>query len=405
MSKNILAEAIADANMVKKMAVAHAKQQIEEAFTPHLSKMISDRLLNEDNDASSEIAGKSVTVDNPGPKEPSAAASDSSHVENPGLEVDTFDDPAKALSGKAVNEDQFPTDEDPAMDASMGGPPMDAPVEEPAMDFGAEGGEPDELDLDAIIRELELDLQGGDDMAEPQFDDPAAAAAPPMEDPARVESFDQAMAGKEVDGAFDGALKEDAEGVFTDGKSPTPVDGVNGGKKVQPGQEVTATSAEAMKEEITLDEILREMAAEEVKAESRSHVIVAENVKLKQDIKEAYQVVQYLRGKLLEVNMLNSKLLFTNKLFKAYDLKLEQKMRIVETFDRATTLREVKLVYATLAEALKGGSSFGGSKKTAKSITEGFASKPTPSTAPKSPTVLAEGADLANRFKKLAGIK
>ena len=72
---------------------------------------------------------------------------------------------------------------------------------------------------------------------------------------------------------------------------------------------------------------------------------------LKSDLEEHRNVVKYLRGKLNEVNLLNAKLLFTNKLFRNFGLSNEQKLKVVETFDRATNLREVKLVFSTLAES------------------------------------------------------
>ena len=60
-----------------------------------------------------------------------------------------------------------------------------------------------------------------------------------------------------------------------------------------------------------------------------------------------------MRSKLNEVNLLNAKLLFSNKLFRAFGLNNNQKLKVVETFDRTKILREVKLVYATLAESFK----------------------------------------------------
>jgi len=112
--------------------------------------------------------------------------------------------------------------------------------------------------------------------------------------------------------------------------------------------------------------------------------------------------VKYLRSKLNEVNLLNAKLLFTNKLFRAHGLTNEQKLKVVETFDRAKNLREVKLVFSTLAESF-------GSKpaSTPKQIKEskGSASKPVASTKPKSaPKVIEEGFDMKERFQKLANI-
>ena len=100
-----------------------------------------------------------------------------------------------------------------------------------------------------------------------------------------------------------------------------------------------------------------------------------------------------------EVNLLNAKLLFTNKLFRSFGLSNDQKMKVVENFDRAHNLREVKLVYSTLAESF-------GTKTTKKEIkeTKGTASKAVASTKSKKQEVIAEGSELRDRFKKLAGI-
>ena len=106
-----------------------------------------------------------------------------------------------------------------------------------------------------------------------------------------------------------------------------------------------------------------------------------------------------MRDKLNEVNLLNAKLLFTNKLFRAYGLNNEQKMKVVETFDRASNIREVKLVYSTMAE------SFGGVKKNEIQESKGSASKAVASTKSEKQTeVISEGNALRNRFKKLANI-
>ena len=72
-------------------------------------------------------------------------------------------------------------------------------------------------------------------------------------------------------------------------------------------------------------------------------------------------------------------------------------MRVIETFDRAQSLREVKLVYTTLAESMKPTI-----KPTKKLRTEGLASKAQKTTKPK--TGIAEGNEMASRMKKLAGL-
>ena len=74
-----------------------------------------------------------------------------------------------------------------------------------------------------------------------------------------------------------------------------------------------------------------------------------------------------------------------------------QKLKVIETFDRAKSTREVKLVYATLGENLNV------SRKKKTVVKESLASKPMKSTAaPKK--ILSEGDALADRFKKLAGL-
>ena len=118
-------------------------------------------------------------------------------------------------------------------------------------------------------------------------------------------------------------------------------------------------------------------------------------------MKEYKEAVSFLKDKLHEVNILNAKLLFTNKLFKQYSLNNNQKLKVVETFDRAQTTREIKLVYSTLAEQF----SDNGSIPTKKSISES-ASSAVASTKPseESRKVISEEVQVADRFRKLAGL-
>jgi hypothetical protein len=136
--------------------------------------------------------------------------------------------------------------------------------------------------------------------------------------------------------------------------------------------------------------------------------MLEENKHLKSQLNEAEEVIRYVKTQLNEVNLLNAKLLYTNKLFKEYNMNNDHKMRIVEMFDLAKTVREVKLTYANIAESLN----FSGKNITRRvvsstnssvqSITEGLASKPVGSTKPKE--IISEG-KFASRMKQLAGIR
>jgi hypothetical protein len=135
--------------------------------------------------------------------------------------------------------------------------------------------------------------------------------------------------------------------------------------------------------------------------------LTKENAMLKKQLAEATETVTYIKGQLNEINLLNAKLLYTNKLFKEFNVNNEQKMRVVEMFDLSRNVREVKLTYATIAESLN----FSGDMKkkvqpstSVQSITEGIASKPVGSTKP-SKQIITEQSAMVSKFQKLAGIK
>ena len=150
---------------------------------------------------------------------------------------------------------------------------------------------------------------------------------------------------------------------------------------------------EAEDEEVDVNEIIRSLREEdEVEAEEEEE----EPAPSEDDLEEAYRVIRFLKSKINEVNLLNAKLLFSNKLFRNFDLNESQKFKVINTFDRTNSLREVKLVYSTLCESFN--------IKGKKQIKESYASKPAKSTKP-STSILTEGNELAARWQKLAGLK
>lgn len=448
---NLLRQAMADAKQVRETAIANAKQMLEEQFSPQLRSMISENLQKEAiNPGSSNIAGGSVTVKDPAPTKPSADTSSSSGANGEGSEVLAFGEGpvVEALAfgegpvveaGMPGEEDEFGLGGDVSLDAApdgAGGVDMNLDMDPAAMGGagmapGAPGpdafggapdqfGHEDELDLEAIIRELELDTQDPNSPNSGEAHDGFGNDEGGRDDfQKNYEGFDDAMAGAKVDGpvtirreSTDGVpngkevkpgtpVTDDANGNSKDGKGAEAHDGFgkkDGGKKVTPGQEVT--------EELDLDEILREIEAEDSSSMDESEKIAAENAELKEEIKKYRAGVKFLQTKLHEINQMNSKLLFTNKLFKAFNLDGQAKMRVIETFDRATTLREVKMAYAILAESLKARK---GGKKGATALTEGMSGKVMGSTKPRSDaSILTEeevktARDVA-RLQKIAGI-
>jgi hypothetical protein len=155
----------------------------------------------------------------------------------------------------------------------------------------------------------------------------------------------------------------------------------------------------------SIEELIEAILAEEeeeVIGEMAHAKDEAKDEKMKDELEEAYKTVTHLKNVINEVNLLNAKLLYTNKLFRNFELSESQKMKVIENFDRAANTREAKLVFSTLAESFQ-------TRKAGKKIvkeSKSLASRPVATTAPSKQTtqVLTEGFEQANRWKKLAGL-
>jgi len=313
---DLLKEAIADAKAVRETALQNAKMALEEAFTPHLKSMLSAKLAEDDIEED----------DNP------FADEEEDEEEVSAQEIDDEEE-------IAADEEEVEESEIVEIDGVKYAPIVSEDEEEeeaPIDDEDDEVGE--ELDLEAVIKELELEIAEADD------------------------SDDDLTEGSDDD-----------------------------------EEEKVTEEVEEITEEDEDDEV-KEEVDEQSTPESEEDTEVHESVDdIQAELNEYKEAVTYLRDKLHEVNILNAKLLYTNRLFKEFALSNDQKLKIVETFDRAQTTREIKLVYSTLAESYTDNGSV---KKT--EIKE-FASTKTGTTAPKT-KIISEENQVADRFKKLAGI-
>jgi hypothetical protein len=336
MANDLLKEAIADAKAVRETALANAKIALEEAFTPRLQSMLSAKLAEEE-----------------GMEDEPEMAAEPAMPEEPAMEEDYMED-EPAAEGLAFEEEA---------------PEAPAPEPEPAPE--------EDLELEAIIAELESEMNEAEDKEEmDEVSSSTGVGNGEGQSPKYASSSDQDDPGK-------GKLKEAED-----------KEDMDEGKD----------DKEDMDEDISIDEIinaLREEEGDDDKVEEAKHDDddkVEETKDSKDDLEEAYNVIRFLKSKINEVNLLNAKLLFSNKLFKNHSMNESQKMKVIENFDRASSIREVKLVYATLSESLE----LSG-RKTKRSIKESYASTPSRSTRP-AKKVISEGTDLTARWKKLANL-
>ena len=383
-NSKLLKEAIADAKAVRETAIANAKIALEEEFTQKLQSILSKKLQSEmemdDEEDMEEVAEEVESSDIGKGGEPKY---DEAHTEldpeteketaAPGEELDAVEkvDDLKEEEDKEDMEEAYHEgdDEESMEEVSEKEVKEETEVNEEEdseeVDEMAHGDDEDEVDeelnLEDIIKELESEL-----------------------------SEEEGEEDEEVEEGYSEEEEEKKDEAYHEGDD-------------EESMEEEESEEDDMDEDIDLDEILKEMGYGDVSEEESEEEEVEESnqvEELTKELEEAYATVKELKGTINEVNLLNAKLLYANKLFRSYAMNNDQKSKVVETLDRTKSVREVKLGFATLAESMK----FGGETKRKVRVTEGIASKPQASTAPKK-EIISESNEIANRFKKLANIK
>ena len=386
---DILKEAIADAKALRATALENAKIALEEAFTPRLKNMLSQKIQSEvegeedelgedaysENEVEDGMSQDDVDVDGEKLAEDEDEMEDADAELPAGLEAEDGhemeDADAHDLDGMEAEDghEMQPEDEVPAeMEAEDEEVPAEMEAEDEETvdgDYVGEDEDEDELDLNSVIKELEEEL-----------DTSAVGDAENKEPSDDASDSSEIGQGPESEGSDEEGGKENSDDEVI--KEPV-TEAENGDDKEE-------------LEEIDLEEVMKALSEEEAEDDKEGEV-----QEMKTQLKEYKDTIGFLREKLNEVTLLNAKLLFTNKLFRGFGLNNNQKLQVVEQFDRTKNLREIKLVYATLAESFKGN----GNKRVNES--KGQASKAVASTEPKK-EVLSEGAEMRNRFKKLANL-
>tara|TARA_R110001583_G_scaffold106549_1_gene254924 strand:- start:228 stop:1376 length:1149 start_codon:yes stop_codon:yes gene_type:complete len=378
---DILKEAIADAKAVRETALQNAKIALEEAFTPQLKSMLSAKLKEDEFGDEDEVEGE----DEEGEVEDEEVPAEEGTYEDEEFGQDD------ELGDEEGGDDEVPvSDEGEDFGDEEGGEEDEEDVDEGIIEINGvqyapvvqEDEEPEEdeeevdesnLDLEAVIKELENEIseddesEGDDDITEDESDEDDS---PVTENDSEDYEIDESLFNEEED------EDEDKE----------EVDEISVSSNI--GSSDNALNAASGKDEEDID---------------GTGVKKAEFKEVYDELSQYKEAVVFLKDKLHEVNILNAKLLFTNKLFKEFILDNDQKLKVVENFDRAQTVREIKLVYSTIAEQLQENSNV--SKKNIVKESVGGSSKSSGSTKPNNPKkIISEENKVADRFKKLAGL-
>ena len=436
MSNNtkIFSEAIAEAKAIRETAMANAKLALEEAFAPRIQEMMSDKLeamsqeedgkMEEDYgqaaaDAAMDVANEEISLEEllaelEGLEEGADKDADDKKMEENTIAEAEDDDEVGTIS-----VDELKDIIRDIMADVMGGEGEEEAGEE-EMEAGEEemeAGE-DDLELEEILAEIanleegeELEevaeyIAGADKLVEmfPFLNMQTASLVIGALGAAGIATF-SAITAKVMDMALAGRFGEKGKAFA---------------EKLQAagGAAARARNNEGKEEEV--EEGIKDTikgAAQKVGSSIQKgiekfekNVIDAGGEKLhggkgwglnkedvnKEELQEAMNTIATLRSELNEVNLLNAKLLYVNKLFKAKNLNEAQKVKVINAFDRAETVREAKNVFDTLNESLN-------TEKAKSQIKESlsFASKAS-GVSDRQP--IMEGNDFVARMQKLAGI-
>ena len=350
MSKNrdLLKEAIEDAKVVKETAIASAKAALEEHFTPQLKSMLSAKLA--------EMEEKEME-----------------EAEMDDMEEMYSKEQKKETGYKAVKEE-----EDLINDPK--GPTAHGNVAEEELD---------ELNLDELLAELEADMKDENMYAE---DEKMKEELNEAEGEEEVETEEEIN----IEDMTEEELKSFIEDVIKDMVEAGELEAGEGMEGEEEGEEM-----ESEEEEISIDEILAEIELDEAKkkGDKEDKKDKEEMTKLKKELEEAMSTIATMRTDINEVNLLNAKLLYTNKIFKAKNLTESQKVKVLNAFDKASTVKETKLVFETLSEGLKETSK----SHVNESLKTSLASKTT-GIMPTTRKPIVEVNDTFRRMQKIAGI-
>ena len=420
-NSELFKQAIAEAKTIREAAIANAKEALEETLTPHLKDMLAAKLqeMEEEEAYEDEVVNEEDLINDP--EDPTthgnvAEAEEEESEEAP--EEEAEEEEEESEEGEEEIDLENMTVEDltdlikSIVDQELGqeGEEDYSMEDEDAPDMEDASNDEEEIDINEILSELDEYEDGEEDgehfdlyAAEPesnvdyegpsQSDDIQAAAleivkanpeltwgealrqaqAKPAEPIAEEEELDEKLEETE--------RKSDLYGVLAPYGTEKEIDAYV--KKVRNNPKYHGWYVDDMIEDFK--NFIQDKKDSALKEESS-------------EMKVALATIDELKTQLHEVNLLNAKLLYVNKIFKDNSLTESQKVNVVAAFDKAETVKEVKLVYETVSKNVT-------SKPNMVKEHRSFASKPVGATkVPQKTEIISEVSDTVKRLQKLAGI-
>ena len=382
-NKDLLKQAIAEAKTIREAAIANAKEALEESLTPHLKDMLAAKLQEMEDAEDEEVMNEVDLINDPetaeahgnvaeaeeeeeeseeeaGEEEGEEGEEEAGEEEDLEIEDMSIEDLKDLIRGIVNQEIEHEEEEVPGEEAGE---------EEHADMTGMEAGEEEEIDINELLSELEQS-------EEEEMEEGIKDFAKKVGDTAK-----KVGAAIYEPGAATAAMK-------------------NEGEDLEEGlaDEMKALAAKyGQSFEKFIDSVGNKLHGGKGLGLNKPGG-PGPNEGMEEDLAEALAAVETLRGQLQEVNLLNAKLLYVNKVFKANNLTESQKVNVIAAFDKAETVKEVKLVFNTVSENVV-------AKPAAIKEHKSFASKAAGTTArPANPEIISEVSETVKRMQRLAGI-
>lgn len=383
-NRDLLKEAIADAKAVKETAIANAKAALEENFGPLIREKLAAKIAEmdemEENEELEEI--EAMKEDEYMEESDDMMTEDDMMEEDETMDEIDLEELLRELDGLEEEDESIMEGDELINDPK--GPTAHGNVSEEEEGYededadGVEDSEDDEVDLENMSEddlrkfiedvianmvasgELEGNVEGEEE--EVKFEDEDE-----MMEEGIFSKIGSALKGASIDKYLKDTLKmSDADvkaamaqinaGKFTDENLKQKLSGELNKIYKYLADYYDASQAGTMTKQLKAAIAGGKATPTTFKggaSQSMGNVGLGETKKMKAELNEALKTINTLRSELNEINLLNAKLLYVNKIFRAKNLTEAQKVKVLEAFDKTSTPKEAKLVFETLSEGLK----------------------------------------------------
>ena len=400
-NRDLLKEAIADAKSVKETAIANAKLALEEAFTPYLQDQLSAKLqeMDDEDDKDVKEEKKEEVKEMEAKKEKVDEINLDELLAELELDENARTDAEEEGYKDGMKDEKEDLEEDARTDAEEEGYKDGEEDEKEDMDdeeIDLEDMSEDDLKgfIEDVIKDMVAggEIEPGDEFEEVEVEDVDVEVE---DEDVDVEiELDEAMSDPDMRHGMKGDNAEERETEKMRFKEGEELD--------EMGDATVAAAAGGLENIIdSLKKLSKAAGPAAKKAYAALQALGAGAGAAMRNEEEDYAEMEELKKELQEVNLLNAKLLYTNKIFKAKNLTESKKVKVLKAFDKATDVKQAKAIYETLNEGIVNTIT---NSRVNESVKRGAASKASglEPTATKQP--ILESNEVYDRMRKLAGL-